>query len=79
MSEDAKELLREVISEELKLLRKEMSDLRLEVALLKQEQVRLKEDQKYLTSGINRALWLIGGGFISSVVLWITKGGLFEK
>lgn len=37
---------------------------------------QLEENYKNLKGGINRGLWILGGGFISAFVMWITNGGM---
>jgi len=46
------------------------------LAVLEQSQKVNRRDIDAMKSGIGRGLWIIGGGFISSVVAWIAGGGL---
>lgn len=48
----------------------------LEIQALEMDLSQAKEDIKSLKSGIARGLWIIGGGFMSSVVAWIAAGGM---
>jgi hypothetical protein len=50
-----------------------------ELAVLKVELENTKKKQENLSSGINRGLWILGGGFIAAIVTWITGGGLNVK
>ena len=52
--------------------------IELQNALLTQEVAQLHQDIDKLNSGIGRGLWLIGGGFIASIVAWIVNGGLIK-
>jgi len=45
-------------------------------ALLLQQVKQLEKNLDSLSSGINRGLWIIGGGFIAAAVSWIIGGGL---
>lgn len=36
----------------------------------------LQKKLENLSAGIGRGLWILGGGFLSSVVAWIAGGGL---
>ena len=62
MSEDA----------ELERIRKLETQCALMSQALDQQQQKLDN----LNSGINRGLWIIGGGFIAAAVSWVVKGGL---
>lgn len=37
---------------------------------------RLEEEINSVKSGIGRGLWILGGGFLTSLVAWIAGGGL---
>ena len=50
--------------------------LELENALLAQEVKQLHSELNNLKGGIGRGLWILGGGFLASVVSWISRGGL---
>lgn len=50
--------------------------LEIEVALLKQELETEKSRNENMRGGVNRGLWIVGGGFISSFVYWIVSGGM---
>jgi hypothetical protein len=50
--------------------------LELENALLAQEVKQLHSELNNLKGGIGRGLWILGGGFIASVVSWVSRGGL---
>lgn len=53
-----------------------LRELEKEVALLEQKMESIQKSNSNITEGISRILWLIGGGFIASVVTWIAGGGL---
>ena len=76
--EDGKRLEKLVEAQDEKI--KEWSDrqveLRLEMTKLITIQGQLITKLDNFSSGINRGLWIIGGGFISSFILWIVRGGL---
>ena len=72
-------------NEELKLDRIETQfhELKLEVAVLREKEQNLERELKTqkeivnnMKGGIYRGLWILGGGFISSIVYWIINGGL---
>ncbi len=52
-----------------------LRDLEVLVAVLRQDRDNDKEKLKSLSGGINRGLWMIGGGLISIVVAWVMSGG----
>ena len=52
--------------------------LELENALLAQEVKQLHSEVDNLKGGIGRGLWILGGGFLASIVGWITTGGLIK-
>lgn len=55
---------------------KELADLRVQMAVLVTRQEQLIKKLDTFSSGINRGLWLIGGGFLSALIVWLT-GGMF--
>ena len=57
---------------------KRLRDVEKELAVEKQRVSTLETKVDSMNSGINRGLWLLGGGFISSVVAWIIGGGLVK-
>lgn len=54
----------------------EIAHLKMELALERQKVESLQKKVDNLSSGIGRGLWILGGGFISAFVLWITNGGM---
>jgi len=50
--------------------------LELENALLAQEVKQIHSELDSVKGGIGRGLWILGGGFLASLVGWITTGGL---
>lgn len=55
-----------------------LRQIELQNALLSQEVTQLHVEVNKLSSGIGRALWIIGGGFMASFVAWIVNGGLLK-
>lgn len=47
-----------------------------EIAIVKVKLTEVEKTQDEFQSGVNRGLWLIGGGFIAAIVSFIIKGGL---
>jgi len=76
--EDMKRLekLVEAQDEKIKELSDKQVELRLEVTKLITIQGQLIAKLDNFSSGINRGLWIIGGGFISAFITWIVGGGL---
>lgn len=56
-------------------LEREIADLKLKQALLQQKSDSFERDLRELKGGINRGLWILGGGFITAMVTWIINGG----
>jgi hypothetical protein len=52
--------------------------LELENALLAQEVKQIHSELDNVKGGIGRGLWILGGGFLTSIVVWITTGGLVK-
>jgi hypothetical protein len=52
-----------------------LRDLEVLVAVLRKDRDNDKEKLASLSGGINRGLWMIGGGLISIVVAWVMSGG----
>jgi hypothetical protein len=52
-----------------------LRDLETLVAVLRKDRENDKEKLTNLSGGINRGLWMIGGGLISIVVAWVMSGG----
>ena len=76
--EDVKRLekLVEAQDEKIKELSDRQIELRLEMTKLITIQGQLITKLDNFSSGINRGLWIIGGGFISAFITWIVGGGL---
>lgn len=55
-----------------------LRELEQKVALIEAENRNLKEKLDNLSGGINRGLWIIGGGFVMSMVSWIVGGGFVK-
>lgn len=62
--------------EKIELLEKEIAELKTELAILNIKQQQLIQKLDGFTSGVNRGLWILGGGFLTAVVVWVTGGGL---
>jgi hypothetical protein len=52
--------------------------LELENALLAQEVKQIHSELDSVKGGIGRGLWILGGGFLASIVGWITAGGIVK-
>ena len=50
--------------------------LETQCALMSQTIDQQQKKLDNLSSGINRGLWIIGGGFIAAAVSWVVKGGM---
>lgn len=53
-----------------------LREVELQNALLAQDVKQLNAEINKLNGGIGRALWIIGGGFLTSFVVWFTSGGI---
>ena len=58
---------------------KRLRELEKTVAVLQVNNKTLGDKLNNLSCGINRGLWMIGGGFISVVVAWVMAGGFIGK
>ena len=58
---------------------KRLRDLEKTVAVLQANNTTLGDKLNNLSGGINRGLWMIGGGFISVLVTWLMTGGFIGK
>lgn len=54
----------------------EIAQLKMDLALERQKVESLQKKVDNLSTGIGRGLWILGGGFISAFVLWVTNGGM---
>lgn len=57
-------------------LQKRVRELETEQALLLQRQDQLESDQDDIKGVLSKIGWIVGGGFIASIVAWIVGGGL---
>lgn len=55
-----------------------LRELEKEFAVMQSQFTDLKRRQENLNSGINRGLWILGGGFLAAVVAWVAGGGLVK-
>lgn len=55
---------------------KKIYELEKELALLKVQLGIVKRDNEYVSNGISRVLWLLGGGLITAVTAWLVSGGM---
>jgi predicted nucleic acid-binding Zn-ribbon protein len=53
------------------------NDLEKKMIALQADISYIKKNQDALNKNLSTFLWLIGGGFITSLVAWVAKGGLF--
>lgn len=49
-----------------------------DLAVTQSQLEALQKRQDNLSGGINRGLWILGGGFITAAVSWIVSGGLIK-
>ena len=68
MSEDLQNQVRE--------LRQELNSIKMDLALEVQRSTALEKKLDNLSTGIGRGLWILGGGFLTSITAWIAGGGL---
>jgi exonuclease VII small subunit len=71
------------MEEDIKELRQAVADLRTSQTTLEKELISLQADIHYikhsqdsLNANLSRILWIIGGGFIASIVGYIVNGGI---
>lgn len=57
-------------------IRDEVIQMDKRLALLEQKVDQIDENVKSINNNLSKILWIIGGGFIASIVTWIVKGGL---
>lgn len=57
-------------------LRRDMTNNTIALTRLEQKLESVGGKIDNYSRGINRGLWIIGGGFISSVMAWLFSGGL---
>lgn len=55
---------------------RQLADLRTQMAVLVTKQDALIKKLDSFSSGVNRGLWIVGGGFLTALVMWVTNGGL---
>lgn len=67
------------VDRELRELEKQLVSQNLKIALLEQNFARQTKELDSLKAGINRGLWIIGGGFLSGLGAWVMSGGLLVK
>lgn len=53
-----------------------MNQLNIELVKISAKQDAIAEKVDKYSSGINRALWILGGGFMAAFITWVTGGGL---
>ena len=54
----------------------EIHDLDIRLVKVEERLQSMSHDLSGILAGINKLLWLIGGGFLLSGVAWIIQGGL---
>jgi hypothetical protein len=55
---------------------KEIHGLDIRLTTVETQLESMSHDLSGILTGINRLLWLIGGGFLMSGVAWVIQGGL---
>ena len=68
----------EMFENRLRLVEQENIELRGEIKLLRQELYQLRESLGTLNKVLSKILWIITGGFLSSLVAWMLNGGLIK-
>jgi hypothetical protein len=46
------------------------------LALLEQKVDQIDRNVSNINSSLSKILWIVGGGFIASIVAWVVRGGL---
>lgn len=64
------------LENELSQTKADLSAVKTELAITQTQLTQVTKNQDKYQSGVNRGLWVIGGGFISAIVAWIVQGGL---
>lgn len=57
-------------------LQKKILEHELKLALLEERNKNLESKLSNLQGGINRGLWILGGGFIAAFATWVMNGGM---
>jgi len=57
-------------------IQREISEMDKRLALLEQKVDQIDRNVSNINSSLSKILWIVGGGFIASVVAWVVRGGL---
>jgi hypothetical protein len=57
-------------------IQKEISEMDKRLALLEQKVDQIDSNVCNINTSLSKILWIVGGGFIASIVAWIVGGGL---
>lgn len=61
---------------EIKALRDSIVELKVQQAAINVKLDNMGDKLEKFNTGINRGLWIVGGGFLAAITTWITGGGL---
>lgn len=53
--------------------------LETQIAVMQSQQKDILSKLNNLSGGINRGLWILGGGFIAAFVTWVVNGGFLSR
>jgi hypothetical protein len=57
-------------------IQKEIADMDKRLALLEQKVDQIDRNVTNINTSLSKILWIVGGGFIASMVAWVVRGGL---
>jgi wobble nucleotide-excising tRNase len=57
-------------------IQREISEMDKRLALLEQKVDQIDRNVCNINTSLSKILWIVGGGFIASIVAWIVGGGL---
>jgi wobble nucleotide-excising tRNase len=57
-------------------IQREISEMDKRLALLEQKVDQIDRNVCNINTSLSKILWIIGGGFIASIVAWVVGGGL---
>jgi L-arabinose isomerase len=57
-------------------IQREIAEMDKRLALLEQKVDQIDRNVCNINNSLSKILWIVGGGFIASIVAWIVGGGL---
>lgn len=57
-------------------IQREIADMDKRLALLEQKVDQIDRNVSNINNSLSKILWIVGGGFIASIVAWVVRGGL---